>query len=105
MWVAAYGPKALQLAGEVGDGFILQLADPDIAAWTIDAVRKAAAAAGRDPAAITICVAAPAYVGDGTERPGPHARPVPLVRRHGRQPRGRHRRPLRRRRQRRARRR
>ena len=23
VWVAAYGPKALQLAGEVGDGFIL----------------------------------------------------------------------------------
>ncbi|HTC70584.1 MAG TPA: TIGR03842 family LLM class F420-dependent oxidoreductase, partial [Acidothermaceae bacterium] len=31
VWVAAYGPKALTLAGEVGDGFILQLADPDIA--------------------------------------------------------------------------
>ena len=43
MWVAAYGPKALQLTGEVGDGFILQLADPDIAAWTITAVREAAA--------------------------------------------------------------
>ena len=28
VWVAAYGPKALALAGEVGDGFILQLADP-----------------------------------------------------------------------------
>ena len=38
----AYGPKALALAGEVGDGFILQLADPDIAAWTIGAVRGAA---------------------------------------------------------------
>ncbi len=34
VWVAAYGPKALALTGEVGDGFILQLADPDIAAWT-----------------------------------------------------------------------
>ena len=39
MWVAGYGPKALALAGEVGDGFILQLADPQIAAWTISAVR------------------------------------------------------------------
>ena len=28
IWVAAYGPKALALAGEVADGFILQLADP-----------------------------------------------------------------------------
>ncbi len=64
VWVAAYGPKALQATGEVGDGYILQLADPDIAAWMIDAVRRAAADAGRDPGAITFCVAAPAYVGD-----------------------------------------
>jgi len=64
VWVGAYGPKALALAGEVGDGFILQLADPDIAAWTIKSVRDAATAAGRDPASVTVCVAAPAYVGD-----------------------------------------
>jgi probable F420-dependent oxidoreductase len=64
VWVAGYGPKALKLAGEVGDGFILQLADPDITAWTIGAVRRAAEEAGRDPEAITICVAAPAYVGE-----------------------------------------
>ncbi|MGD9793792.1 MAG: TIGR03842 family LLM class F420-dependent oxidoreductase [Acidimicrobiia bacterium] len=64
VWVAAYGPKALALTGEVGDGFILQLADPQIAAWTIAAVREAAEKAGRDPAAVKFCVAAPAYVGD-----------------------------------------
>ena len=63
VWVAAYGPKALALTGEVGDGYILQLADPDIAEWMIGAVRRAAAEAGRDPAAIRFCVAAPAYVG------------------------------------------
>lgn len=67
VWVAAYGPKALALTGEVGDGFILQLADPDITAWSIAAVRKAAADAGRDPASVKICVAAPAYVGDDIE--------------------------------------
>ncbi|GAA3211180.1 TIGR03842 family LLM class F420-dependent oxidoreductase [Actinocorallia longicatena] len=64
VWVAAYGPRALALTGEVGDGFILQLADPDIVAWTIAAVRASAEKAGRDPDAITFCVAAPAYVGD-----------------------------------------
>jgi probable F420-dependent oxidoreductase len=64
VWMAAYGPKALALAGEVADGFILQLADPDITAWSIKAVRESAEAAGRDPASVTICVAAPAYVGD-----------------------------------------
>jgi probable F420-dependent oxidoreductase len=67
VWVAAYGPKALALTGEVGDGFILQLADPSITEWTIKAVRDAAEAAGRDPKSVKICVAAPAYVTDGTE--------------------------------------
>ncbi len=62
VWVAAYGPKVLALTGEVGDGFILQLADPAIAEWTIKAVKDAAKAAGRDPDAVKICVAAPAYV-------------------------------------------
>src|SRR6478609_5875175 len=42
MWVAGYGPRALALAGEVGDGFILQLADPQITEWTIAAVREGA---------------------------------------------------------------
>jgi probable F420-dependent oxidoreductase len=64
IWMAAYGPKALRLVGEQADGFILQTADPAIAKWTIDAVREAAKAVGRDPGGITMCVAAPAYVGD-----------------------------------------
>jgi len=65
VWVAAYGPLALKLTGEVGDGFILQCADPDVASWMIRTVRDAAEAVGRDPDAITFCVAAPMYVGDG----------------------------------------
>ncbi|MBN6037544.1 TIGR03842 family LLM class F420-dependent oxidoreductase [Amycolatopsis sp. 195334CR] len=64
MWMAGYGPRALKLVGEHADGFILQCADPAIARWTIGSVREAARAAGRDPEGITICVAAPAYVGD-----------------------------------------
>jgi probable F420-dependent oxidoreductase len=63
IWMAGYGPRALKLAGEQADGFILQTADPEIARWTFGAVREAARAAGRDPAAIAMCVAAPAYVG------------------------------------------
>ena len=73
IWVAGYGPNALALAGEVGDGFILQLADPDIAAWSIATVRQAAAAAGRDPDAVTMCIAAPAYITDGSESGHRHA--------------------------------
>jgi probable F420-dependent oxidoreductase len=74
IWIAAYGPKALALTGEIGDGFILQLADPDITAWSVAAVRKAAADAGRDPASVTICVAAPAYVTDGSPAALAHGR-------------------------------
>jgi len=74
VWVAAYGPKALALTGEVGDGFILQLADPSITAWTIAAVREAAEAAGRDPRSVKICVAAPAYVTDGSAEHLAHGR-------------------------------
>ncbi|MBA6441291.1 TIGR03842 family LLM class F420-dependent oxidoreductase [Streptomyces sp. DSM 41524] len=70
VWMAAYGPKALALAGRKADGFILQLADPFLTEWMVKAVRSAAAGAGRDPDAVTICVAAPAYVGDDLD----HAR-------------------------------
>ena len=102
IWVAAYGPKALALAGEVGDGFILQLADPRH--HRVEHRRRAARGRGGRQATrttLTICVAAPAYVTDGSAaQPRARARAVPLVRRHGRQPRRRHRRPLRRRRRR-----
>ncbi|CAL9375241.1 TIGR03842 family LLM class F420-dependent oxidoreductase [Streptomyces werraensis] len=64
VWMAAYGPKALALTGRKADGFILQLADPFLTEWMVKAVRDAAAEAGRDPESVTICVAAPAYVGD-----------------------------------------
>jgi probable F420-dependent oxidoreductase len=67
VWVAAYGPLALKLTGEVGDGFILQLADIDIAKWMITTVRQAAENVGRDPDEITFCVAAPMYIGDSSD--------------------------------------
>ncbi|MFJ4716630.1 TIGR03842 family LLM class F420-dependent oxidoreductase [Streptomyces sp. NPDC088785] len=62
VWMAAYGPKALKMTGEEADGFILQLADPFLTERMVGAVRDAAAAAGRDPSDVRICVAAPAYV-------------------------------------------
>ena len=64
VWMAGYGPKALNLIGRKADGFILQLADPVILEWTMKHVHDAAKEAGRDPKSVKICVAAPAYVGD-----------------------------------------
>ncbi|MET8471551.1 TIGR03842 family LLM class F420-dependent oxidoreductase [Streptomyces sp. NPDC006422] len=75
VWMAAYGPKALKMAGEEADGFILQLADPFLTEWMVKAVRDAATAAGRDPSDVKICVAAPAYVtADGSPDALAHAR-------------------------------
>lgn len=64
MWVAGYGPKALTTIGTHADGYILQLADPQVLEWTVAAVRSAATEAGRDPTEVAICVVAPAYVGE-----------------------------------------
>lgn len=64
VWLAAYGPRTLALTGRVADGFVLQLADPQILEWTVAAVRAAATGAGRDPDDVTVCVAAPAYIGE-----------------------------------------
>ena len=67
MWVGGYGPKALATVGAQADGFVLQLADPQVLEWTMGAVRTAASDAGRNPDDIKICVVAPAYVGDDIE--------------------------------------
>ena len=64
IWGAGYGPRALDCIGRHADGFILQLADPQILDWTLGAVAQAAAAEGRAPGAVATCVAAPAYVGE-----------------------------------------
>jgi len=64
MHVAGYGPRALGVAGRVGDGVIIQLADPQIIQWIMDTARKAAEEAGRDPAALQCIVCAPSHVSD-----------------------------------------
>jgi probable F420-dependent oxidoreductase len=64
VWMGAYGPRALELAGTHADGLILQLADPYLIKWAADAAREAAASAGRASKNFNVCVAAPAYVGD-----------------------------------------
>jgi probable F420-dependent oxidoreductase len=74
VWMAAYGPKALELTGRQADGFILQLADEYLTEYMVKAVRTAATEAGRDPESVTICVAAPAYVTDGSAAAAEHAR-------------------------------
>jgi probable F420-dependent oxidoreductase len=64
MWVAGYGPKALAVAGRVGDGVIIQLADPHIIQWIMGTARAAAEEAGRDPAQLKCIVSAPSHISD-----------------------------------------
>ena len=64
VWIAGYGPKALELTARIADGVILQLADVDLIRWFVGQLRDYARAAGRDPMAIKVMAAAPAHVGD-----------------------------------------
>ncbi len=64
MYVAGYGPKALAVAGRVGDGVIIQLADPEIVGWIMETARAAAAEAGRDPNELKCHVCAPSHISD-----------------------------------------
>jgi probable F420-dependent oxidoreductase len=79
MFVAAYGPRALGVAGRVGDGVIIQLADPHIIQWIMETARKAAEEAGRDPAALKCHVCAPSYIGEDMARARDQVRWFPAM--------------------------
>ncbi len=64
VWVAAYGPKALDSAGRMGDGLILQIAEPSICKWLSGQALDAGKANGRDMSNYKVMAAAPAYLGD-----------------------------------------
>jgi probable F420-dependent oxidoreductase len=62
VYVAAYGPKALALAGRIADGVILQVADPFFLEWCLERVGEGLRESGRDPSGFRVQVAAPSYV-------------------------------------------
>jgi probable F420-dependent oxidoreductase len=64
VWIAGYGPKALELTGRVADGAIIQLADPSLVGWCVGLLRQGARNAGRDPNDVAVMAAAPAHLGD-----------------------------------------
>ena len=63
VWIAGYGPKALEVTARVADGAIIQLADPSLVGWCVGLTRDGAMKAGRDPNEIAIMAAAAAYIG------------------------------------------
>ena len=64
VWVAAYGRKALAVAGEHGDGVILQIGDPDLVQWFQQQCQTAGDKVDRDMSNFKVQAAAPAYFGD-----------------------------------------
>ncbi len=64
IWVAGYGPKALRCAGRVGDGVILQFADPDLIQWCLGFVKEGAEEAGRDFSKIRVMSATAVWISD-----------------------------------------
>ena len=68
IYLAAHGPKAMQLAGEIGDGVItLPCAHPEFARWRQDQVETGAARANRDAGQIDTWVRTMVYVTDSKE--------------------------------------
>lgn len=72
IWLAALGPRAMRLAGEVADGVLLNWCPPERVAYACERVREGAEAAGRAPADVTVAVYVRAVVGQEEE----HAMPA-----------------------------
>jgi alkanesulfonate monooxygenase SsuD/methylene tetrahydromethanopterin reductase-like flavin-dependent oxidoreductase (luciferase family) len=64
LWVAALGPKAMRLAGEVADGVILNWCTPERVAQARSEIAAGASSAGRDAAHVTLAVYVRAALGD-----------------------------------------
>ena len=56
LWIAALGPRAARLAGEVADGVLLNWCTPERVARACAEVAARAEGVGRDPAEITVAV-------------------------------------------------
>ncbi|MEM6661794.1 MAG: TIGR03842 family LLM class F420-dependent oxidoreductase [Pseudomonadota bacterium] len=67
VWVAAYGPKALNTAGRIGDGLVLQIGEPAIIKWLADQAKQAGTDEGRDMSGYKVMAACPAYFGTRQE--------------------------------------
>jgi alkanesulfonate monooxygenase SsuD/methylene tetrahydromethanopterin reductase-like flavin-dependent oxidoreductase (luciferase family) len=64
LWIAALGPRATLLAGEIADGVLLNWCTPERVAVT--QIADGARAAGRDPADITVAVYVRAALAPGS---------------------------------------
>jgi F420-dependent oxidoreductase-like protein len=75
VYLAAAGPRNLELTGRIADGWLGIFFDADRGAGQVRAIRDAAAAAGRDPSAIDIAVQVPVCIADDPVTAGASVRP------------------------------
>jgi alkanesulfonate monooxygenase SsuD/methylene tetrahydromethanopterin reductase-like flavin-dependent oxidoreductase (luciferase family) len=64
IWIAALGPRAMELAGEVADGVLLNWCPPERVGTARRLLAEAAERGGRDPAEVTVALYVRAWVGD-----------------------------------------
>ncbi len=74
IYLAAIGPKNLDLTGRIADGWLGIFFDPETAGDSITRIGRAASEAGRSPADIDICVTVPTAVGADPARAADRAR-------------------------------
>jgi probable F420-dependent oxidoreductase len=79
VYLAGYGPKALRLAGRVGEGVIFQIADPFVIEWGMQFVREGAEEAGKDPDKLVIHCATATYISDDLDQAREQTRWFPAL--------------------------
>ena len=67
IYVACRGPRACQLAGELGDGAFISDANPVAIKWKMELMEKGALKAGRDPSEIDVAIRASIYIAESKE--------------------------------------
>ncbi len=63
VWIAALGPKAMRLGGEIADGVLLNWCPPERVRFARERVAEGAAAAGRAPGDVAVAVYVRSWVG------------------------------------------
>ncbi len=69
----------LRLAGQVADGIILQIADPDLISWCLGFVREGAQEAGRNPDKLEVMAAAPVWISSDLDKARERVRWFPAL--------------------------
>lgn len=75
IYLAAVGPRSLELAGRIADGWLGIFFDAQTGSRQVRAIQQSAQGAGRDPAAIDICVSVSVSMGDDLETAAARVRP------------------------------